>query len=421
MSTRELGQIPVVEWSLTQARLYSPVTGKVTTGPSIASIRGGLGDANEVVVAVSRRSSFLRTARLPDAAKSEVAKILDIQIGQLLPVTPTDAAIDFYLTEDRNSEGRLAVIAAVRSETLRALEDDLAENGLRARSVVPAALGSSLLAKNSGRTECAIIERVPEGLAIDIISEGELRSSRVVPMPEPAQVDDEVTRSFAVAKVPKSDTVTIGEFTFPEANAHLQISGLSTLAGGVLPLNLEPPEVVSKRASDRMARARRVALALWVGAIGLAFIVYDWRSSDAAVVAKGEAKWRSTLGALRKTKEQGDTKLASLRKIDGALNLAFEPKQRLSDVVYILNSLAPEGLWITGINVERGKLAQLRGTATTGEAVTKYLERLATVDRFRDVKLVFANNGQIEKVNVVQFSISAHVVGNFPLDPEASK
>ena len=421
MSNRELGQIPVIEWSPTQVRIYSPETGKITCGTSIAATRAALGDASEVVVAVSRRSSFLRTARLPDAAKADVAKILAIQISSLLPVSTADAAVDFYLTDDRNAEGRLAVIAAVRSDTLHVLQDDLTANGLKARAVVPAALGSSLLAKSTGRRECAIVEQVPEGLAVDIISEGELRVSRVVPMPEPSLVDAEVSRSFAVAKVPCSEAVTISPFTYPDANAHVQTSGLATLAGGALSLNLEPPEVVAKRANDRIVRARRVALAMWVAAIGLAAIVFDWRSTDAGVIAKGEAKWKSTLGALRKNKDLGASKLTELTKVDDALQLAFAPKQKLSDVVYVLNSLAPEGLWITGINVERGKLAQLRGTATTGEAVTKYLERLSTVSRFRDVKLVFANNGQIEKVNVVQFSISAHVVGNFPLDPEASK
>lgn len=420
MSNRELGQIPVLEWSPNQVRVFHPATGRTTVGASLGAVRGSLADADEVVVAVSRRSSFLRTARLPDAAKAEVAKILGIQIGQLLPVSPTDAAIDFYLTDDRNVEGRLAVIAAVKSDTLHALQDDLNAHGLRARCVVPSALGSALLARAQGKQECAILEEVPEGLAIDIVSEGELRVSRVVPTPAPSEVEAEILRSFSIAKVPASETVSLAG-AYQNGQSHLPASGLALLSGGALPLNLEPPEVVSKRASDRIVRARRVALAMWVAALGLAAVVFDWRSTDAAVVAKGEAKWRSTLGSLRKTKDQATAKLASLTKVDNALQVTFEPKQKLSDVVFILNSLAPEGLWLTGINVERGKLAQVRGTATNGEAVTKYLERLSTLNRFRDVKLVFANNGQIEKVNVVQFSISAHVVGNFPLDPEATK
>jgi hypothetical protein len=110
----------------------------------------------------------------------------------------------------------------------------------------------------------------------------------------------------------------------------------------------------------------------------------------------------------------------SFAPVDTSLDLAFEPKQRLGDVTFLVNNLCPEGLWLTGLTIERGKLALIRGTAINGEAVYKYLDRLTTQDRFRDVKLVFANNGQIEKVSVVQFSISAHVVGNLPL-AEAKK
>lgn len=414
MSQKEQASIPVVEWSPSGVRAFLPETGKIVSGPSLSSIRGQLG--NEVVVAMSRRTSFLRTTRLPDAPKADVAKILVLQVSQLFPVSSTDAAIDFYLTDDKNVEGRLAVVAAVKSETLKALIEDLSENGLSARAVVPAALGSSYLAKQSGRRECAIVEHVSEGLAIDIISEGELRTSRVVPMPALADVDSEVLRAFAVAKVPCAEVVTAGHFTYPEANAFMESSGLSTLASSYLPLTLEPPDIVAKRAIDKVARARRIAVILWAAAILLAAVVWDYRSRDMEVIQKGENKWKKELANLRTTKDQANAKYSSLSKIDAALSLGFEPKQRMGDVAALLNNLAPQGLWLTGITLERGKLTTIRGTALTGDSVTKYLERLSTQSRFREVKLAFANNGQIEKTNVVQFSISAHLVGNFPLD-----
>jgi len=419
MSHKELSPVPVVEWSPSGVRAYLPESGKIVSGPSLSAIRGHLG--GEVVVAMSRRTSFLRTTRLPDAPKHEVAKILALQVGQLFPVSATEAAVDFYLTDDRNVEGRLAVVAAVKSETLKALIDDLSDNGLTARAVVPAALGSSYLAKQSGRRECAIVEDVTEGLAIDIIAEGELRASRVVPMPSQAAIDSEVMRAFAVAKVPCGEVVTAGRFTYPEANAMLESAGLSTLAAAHLPLTLEPPDIVAKRAAEKLNRARRVAVILWAAVILLVAVVWDNRSRDMEVVTKGESKWKKEIANLRKTKDQANAKHSSLAKVNTALGLAFEPKQRLGDVAVLLNNLTPEGLWLTGLTLERGKLITIRGTGLTGEAVTKYLERLSTQTRFRDVKLAFANNGQIEKTNVVQFSISAHVVGNFPLDSEVLK
>ena len=41
--------------------------------------------------------------------------------------------------------------------------------------------------------------------------------------------------------------------------------------------------------------------------------------------------------------------------------------------------------------------------------------------RFRNVQLIFANNAEIEGTPVVQFAITAHVVGNFPLVDDAGK
>lgn len=420
MSKNDFGPIPVIEWSPTHVRVFNPGANLAVTGPSLAAVRPSI-EGGEVVVAISRRSSFLRTARLPDAPKKDVVKILHLQVGQLFPLAPGEAAVDFYLAQDRNSEGRLAVVAAVKAETLKFLQDELTANGLSARAVVPAALGSSLMAKSLGKTECAIVEEVPEGLAIDIVSEGELRSSRVVPMPSLDLVDGEVTRSFAVAKLPCSETVAAGGFAFPEMNSSSPKSGILSLMQGALPLTLEPPDVVLKRDQLKISGARRTAIILWLAAFMLGAVVWDMRSRDAEVVEKGSAKWKSLLSGLKKTHDQGSAKLTSLRKVDTALDLGFEGKQKLSDVTSLLNNLTPDGLWLTGITIERGKLALLRGTATNGDAVTKFLEVIAAQPRFRDCKLVFATNGEIEKVNVVQFSISAHVVGNLPLATEDAK
>ncbi|MEQ1936136.1 MAG: PilN domain-containing protein [Fimbriimonadaceae bacterium] len=76
---------------------------------------------------------------------------------------------------------------------------------------------------------------------------------------------------------------------------------------------------------------------------------------------------------------------------------------------------APQGLWLTGMGLERGKEGTVRGIATTNDVLSKYLDALSEDPRFRDVKLLFANNSEIEGQPVVNFSITAHIVGNFPL------
>lgn len=421
MKARDMTGLPVIEWSPTAVRLWLPGPNKLIEAQSVEALKPHLNGSGDVIVALSRRTSFVRTTRLPDASKAEVAKILELQIGALFPIPSNEVSFDFAMTGDKNAEGRLAIVGAVKSSTLEALKSELASQGLQAAAIVPAALGSVMLARSLGRTECAVVEDCPEGLAIDVISEGELRGSRVVPLPGNEVIDGEVSRSFAVAKVPCAAGIAAGGLTYPEADLTVGTPSLAGLTGGNLALNLELREVVEKREKQRHGRTQRVALLLWVAAFLLGAVLWDQRSTEAAVISKGDARWRKRLGTLQTTKNQAQAKLTSIQSMNTALDLGFEPSQRMSDVVRVVSSLAPEGLWLTGVTLERGKPLMLRGTAMNNEAITRYLEALSGQSRFRDVKLVFANNGQIEKTNIVQFSLTAIVVGNLPLDSEVLK
>lgn len=419
MSRATLPPVPVIEWSPTGVVLFDPSTGKLVQGDDLASIRSKI-TGDEVVVALSRRSSFIRTARLPDASKSEVQKILQLQIGTLFPVQPADTAVDFYLTDNKNGEGRLAVVAAIKSDVLKTVMAELTAAGLKTRAIVPAALGSALLAHQKQLALAAIVQETPEGLAIDLIEDGELKVARVTPMPGAANIDTEVARSFAAAKMDPAQILATGGMEHAGWQSDPR-STLAQLADSQLPINLEPPDLVAKRELARVKRFRRVAIWLWVAVIMLAAVLFDQRVTQQQAVTAGEKKWTRILSKKREEKRVAEAKLKELRKVETVLNLGFEPRQRLVDVVSIVTKLTPEGLWVTGMTAERGKPATLRGTALNGEAVTKYLEQLSANPRFRDVKLIFANNGQIEKTAVVQFSMTFHVIGNFSLDSEEYK
>ncbi|RYG87892.1 hypothetical protein EON77_01475, partial [bacterium] len=104
------------------------------------------------------------------------------------------------------------------------------------------------------------------------------------------------------------------------------------------------------------------------------------------------------------------------------LERAFTPAQRTSDVTLTVTSLLPADAWITGLTQDKGKPIQIRGTALTSSGVSTFLRALGTQKRFRDVKLSFANVGEIETKPVVNFAITAFPVGNIPLeDPKAAR
>jgi hypothetical protein len=90
--------------------------------------------------------------------------------------------------------------------------------------------------------------------------------------------------------------------------------------------------------------------------------------------------------------------------------------------VTVVSNSVPEGVWLTGINVERGKEVTIRGVSTTNDGVTKYANALnAYLDpasgepRMRNAKFLFATGGSVEKKPVVEFSLSAFPIGNLPI------
>lgn len=408
-----------MEWSPSSLRVWDPVTKTFGAFKDLGAVKSAFGP--DLVLAISRRNSFIRTTRLPDAAKADVARILALQIGTLFPVSPSEVATDFALADDKNAEGRLAVVAAVKSDVLRELLEQCDQAGVQPRAIVPAALGSSLLAKHLGHQECAIVEPVPEGLAIDIVHEGELRASRIAPMVPSELIDTEIARSFAIAKTPCADPVAAGGLAFAEAAFATDLPSLAMLSDTSLPMSFQLPEAVAKLQKAETRRMQRVVFFLWFAALILGVGLWDMRARSLADVRKEESKWTNKLAGLRKTLGQTETKSNELLTKKGVLELGFASKQRFADVAALLATFTPEGLWLTGINLEKGKEANVRGTAVRGEAVTEFLDLLTQQDRFREVKLVFANNGQIEKTPVVQFSISLHVIGNLPIDSKVLK
>jgi hypothetical protein len=352
---------------------------------------------------------------LPNAPKPEVAKVLTVQLSALLPVRPEEVSFDFMLTDDVQSDGRLAVVCAVKSDHLRLALSHLATEGLSAEAVVPTSIGHLATARSQALPSAAIVESAEGGMTIDVWSNGNLCLSRFVAGLTSDTVADEVCRSFAVAKLPCGPLVAAGGLSLEGADVTTANSALALLSNGPWPIQIELPEVVAKRERQKVEKVKRYAIWLWFAAITLTSIIWlnRWTTSrDAAAV---EARWKKRLSDVSLQQRQASAKLNQLAAQASTLATGFEPKQRLVDVIALAAAATPEGVWLTGMTLERGKPINLRGTAMTSEAVAMYLEKLAGMDRFREVKLAFANNAVIEGINVVQFSMTAHVIGNLPL------
>lgn len=423
MSRTHTSHLPVVEWSPSGARAIGASSETVAEG-TLTMLAGSAGGPS-VVAALSRRTAYVRPIRVPNASAEEVGRAIALQIGQLFPIGSANLAFGFRLTSDVTSEGRLAIVAACSVESMRAMTREFGSVGLHAVTTVPAAFGSPLLAASMGLEDCAVVESTPEGYAIDIVAGGELRASRVVP--PVAGTDDlqgEICRTFTIAGLPCGPILAAGGLELAAADHSTSASPLQHLASGAarVGIDLELPEVVAKRSQAAVAGRSRLAIACAIAAVLAIGIVGFGRMTKTKALQGEEALWQKRLRELNANKTDLTGKATKLGQTAGVLSSAFQPAQMPSEILTLVSNAVPKDVWITGVTFERGKMAFVRGAAIRNEAVVDFVNNLSTIldpasgePRFRDVRIVFANNGKIQDSLVVNFSIQLFPVGNVPI------
>ena len=151
-------------------------------------------------------------------------------------------------------------------------------------------------------------------------------------------------------------------------------------------------------------------------------VVLTQRFDEEQVVINGEAKWAKRVSKARSNRKIAELESKKETDFTNVLNPAFEPGQRLSDALAAITTAAPGTVWLTGVNMDRGRPIQVRGTAMSNEAVTQFVNTLGASDRFRDVQLVNASSAKIEQTEVVNFTMNLTAVANVPLPkPQKAK
>lgn len=410
-------KLPVIEWSPTGVRAWVPGRAEPAVFDSVeAASKSGILPNGKVGAAVSRRHMFIKQVRLPNTSKAEAGLVLSRRLDTLLPVAGSDLATDFQFLQDLNSEGRLAILAAMKVTDLQQMKQEFKSAGLKPQWICPSGLGAVEAARAAGLEDAIILEATPEGLAIDLVQKGVLAASRLAGTRTGSiDIGAEVSRSMAAYGLTSCSVLAAGGLAHSEASHRAKESSLSFIHGGLPHFELETPEDQKRKEQKSVNGRRSMAVLFGVAAICVAAIAWDERDTV-----------QQKINAERKTAERHKKSIENSKKLfssrltgasQGAkviLN-AFTPAQSTADVISVASSLLPDKAWLTGINFERGRRVQIRGTALSGEAVSAYVDSLAAQSRFRDVQLVFANNTKLEETPVVQFSITVHAVGNFPI------
>lgn len=397
-------QLPTLhlEWAPGSVLALDRADNRTARGADISELGRFIKGHKEALVGVSRSSVFLKTIRLPKATPEELRRLVNLRLGQLFPLPASELAFDAFQTNDQSMEGWLTVVAAMRSQDLVQLRSELAQAGLKATRVFPVALAAPAVANQA---DALVVDKLPSGLALDVVKDGILRFSRVAPEDSPTGL--EVQRTLMAAGV--EDLEAVRGRTLDELHRAPEFS---------FALN----EDRAKEEKQLIGSKTRLSVLLLAASLLLAGFIWVERTEAQAKVDKANAVWENKLKTLRVVREAELAKAGRAVAVRTSLERAFQPAQPLSDIVQAASNSLPEGSWLIGVNVERGKPLQLRGTAMNGQQVAKLVDALSRTPRFRDVRLVFANGAKIEETPVVQFNIAATAVGNLPMPaPEKGK
>ena len=277
------------------------------------------------------------------------------------------------------------------------------------------------MAKTLGLENGAVVHRTAEGLAIDLVAAGELRYSRLAAMPTSAVgIDAEVSRTFAAAILPCSPTIAAGALALADAEASTDSWAIEALSGAHLDINIRTPEEIAAVEQRREAGKLRVGIVLF--GIAASFLAWQALRFNAAssIVAAETTKQNKAKSDLQKHADAVAAKTKKSTTMQDTLKLAFHPAQSISDVLTLAMNTAPKDIWLTAISLDRGKALTVRGISKGANSPSNYeaqMQGLADGDlkRFRDVKMAFQTNAEVDKTPVVQFSLSGFPVGNLPL------
>ncbi len=415
--------LPVIEWSPDGARAYNPATRQTASASTVAEAMRKAGVAGNVGLCLGRRVSFVRETHTPDVDRSQLRMIMSLQMDTLFPAMNTELAYDFEKGLHRYEDGMQTMVAAAPAELVRRAIADVEGAGAKVAWVAPTCAGSKKVAKMEGHDDAIVVELVDGYLNLDIVRHGLVVFSRSAVDPKtPEGRQAEVLRTLAGYGLSAAAVLAVGDVQI-SSDVHRVTDGpLQAMTyHSSLALNVELPEAVAKRLKKSGQKKARVAMFMWLGVIVVGALVWLDRDNAARSVAKVANDAGRKTANVQKDVDQVDSRLSSANGNLKALNLAFSPAQPVSDVFTLVSNEVPQGAWLTGVTFERGKPLLIRGTALTGDAVSAYTSALALNERLRDVQLMFANNSEIEGTPVVQFSISAHVVGNLPLEEQTSK
>jgi Tfp pilus assembly protein PilN len=392
-------------------------SGQKSVGADFASISITT-TGKSALVGIGRERTFIKTVRLPKVSGDDLRQLVFVQWKSLFPIEEADAAFCAHQTSDVTSDGVLTVVAAVRTSDLIAIREQLASRGIKQVHFIPMAVSAAAALSSLGITDGLVVDGNGSQTTFDLVAGGETVLSRSVLHAESAEI--EAKRTLLADGQSTAQVFATSNVVFNGAQV-LSADLLSSLAD-VTGHDLISRQEQAAELAGISKKNNRLSIYFLIAAVLLLAVVLTQRFDEEQVVIQGEAKWAKRVAKARSNRKIAELESKKETDFTNLLDPAFEPGQRLSDALGSITVAAPANIWLTGVNMDRGRPIQIRGTAMTNEAVTQFVNVLGASDRFRDVQLVNASLAKIEQTEVVNFTMNVTAVANVPLPkPQKAK
>ena len=414
---RQLKPDIVFSWSPSQVAAMELSSGQKSVGADFASISITTA-GKSALVGIGRERTFIKTVRLPKVSGDDLRQLVFVQWKSLFPIEEADAAFCAHQTSDVTADGILTVVAAVRTSDLIAIREQLASRGIKQVHFIPMAVSAAAALASLGIADGLVVDGNGSQTTFDLVAGGETVLSRSVLHAESAEIEA------------KRTLLADGQSTAQVfATSNVVFNGAQVLSADLLPslADVTGHDLISRQeqAAELAAvtkKNNRLSIYFLIAAVLLLAVVLTQRFDEEQVVIQGEAKWAKRVAKARSNRKIAELESKKETDFTNLLDPAFEPGQRLSDALGSITVAAPANIWLTGVNMDRGRPIQIRGTAMTNEAVTQFVNVLGASDRFRDVQLVNASLAKIEQTEVVNFTMNVTAVANVPLPkPQKAK
>lgn len=414
---RQLKPDIVFSWSPSQVAAMELSSGQKSVGADFASVSITTA-GKSALVGIGRERTFIKTVRLPKVSGDDLRQLVFVQWKSLFPIEEADAAFCAHQTSDVTAEGILTVVAAVRTSDLIAIREQLAARGIKQVHFIPMAVSAAAALASLGITDGLVVDGNGSQTTFDLVSGGETVLSRSVLHAESAEI--EAKRTLLADGQSTAQVFATSNVVFNGAQA-LSADLLSSLVD-VTGHDLISRQEQAAEVAGVTKKNNRLSIYFLIAAVLLLAVVLTQRFDEEQVVIQGEAKWAKRVAKARSNRKIAELESKKQTDFTNLLDPAFEPGQRLSDALGSITVAAPANIWLTGVNMDRGRPIQIRGTAMTNEAVTQFVNVLGASDRFRDVQLVNASLAKIEQTEVVNFTMNVTAVANVPLPkPQKTK